>query len=157
KVYDILFFEWWEVGALIILVLTTSATYIRRRIFIFRWVLPAIGWTGWITIAGFLLPEYHRTGDIFTIGVVALLLLALACLALIAVIWDFLRNFRSTLRPVFKIGLVIAVLYLSPLILWTQGIIPRYSTALGVALFLTTTSIIMGIKYLRPILPTVEL
>lgn len=153
QVTNILFFELWEAVALIIPVLTTSAGYIRQSaVHVVRWVILAVGWIGWAAIALVVLPAFHHDEDFITIGLISLPLLLLGSLLSVGAMWDFLRNFRRWLLPVLGTGSAVAVLYLVPIILWTQGTIPRYTTARDVALLLTAAALIVGRAYLSPIL-----
>ncbi len=151
RVQGILFFEWWQAGALIILILTTSKAYLRQEYPFFQ----GIGGIGWLVITVLLLPANHPNSSDYLLitGLLGLILLGIGLLLTIGALVDIVRNFRYVLPPILGTGLVTALLYLLPMILWTQGTIPRYTTAMLFSLFLTASAVTGGYFYLRGILP----
>ena len=161
----ILFFEWWMACALIFLIITSSTAYIRQRLIQpLRRRALITGWLGWGTV--FLGFAYMHFGQIDqatgTTGINGLLcsgLLSLILLIFIAIplsldaLWDIARNFRRQAGHIFLSGLGVGMLYLFPLILWTQGTIPNYLTALIFSLILTLAGLFAAYKYLTRVLP----
>jgi hypothetical protein len=155
-----LFFEFWLAGALVFLVVTTSTLYIRHRLIgLERFIFAGTGWLGWFAITFLLLPDSKVSSDSFemhyiTVGLVSLPLLVFLAIPLsVGSVWDIARNYRQHIRPIVLVGLSSAVLFLLPLVAWTQGTIPRYITALSFAVLLAFSALIAGHLYLKERLP----
>jgi hypothetical protein len=152
----ILFFEFWLAGALSLLVLTTSAAYIRHA-GRFRQLLLGIGWLSWFILTAIFLPFWHLDSN-FAIGVISLPLLVFLAIPLgIAALFDFMKNDMRLLSYVLLVGITNALLFLFPFVLWTQGAIPPYRTALTFSLMLTLGSLAASYVYLKRILPRVPI
>ncbi|MEZ4672445.1 MAG: hypothetical protein R3E39_31460 [Anaerolineae bacterium] len=156
---SILFFELWLAGALAFLVVTTSTTYMRQ--YTRRWgtiVLLCAGWGSWF-ILNLMLPESKGRGGSMEfpwgqIAIISLPLLVFLALPLsIGAVWDIARNFLSVWRKIAGAAVGVGLLFLLPFIPWTQGTIPRYTTALAFALLLALCGVISAAVYLRRVLP----
>jgi hypothetical protein len=159
----ILFYEWCLAGALILLVAATSMYFIRQRsIGIARKGLLAYGWLIWFVLMILLLPDDRPKADSF----VLLLLLFSMCMCLgalffgivwdVVAAWDNLRDFLSAWKLIAVSALCNAFLFLLPFIPWTQGTIPRYTTALIFSLLLTWGGLSAAFYILRERLPVLE-
>jgi hypothetical protein len=152
---SILFFEFWQAGALGFLVVTTCAAYLdwKDRI---RQGLLTIGWGGWFALNIIFLPPYHLNDDfsIYFIGLAMLILIAIPLS--INAVWTLTTKFRRDALKISAVALMCALLYLLPFIPWTQGTIPRYTTALVFALLLAISAVASSWFYLRRVLPPLK-
>lgn len=161
KLIDILFYELWLAGALVFLVVTTSTAYLRypvirwRRL---RFTMLSVGWVGWLVLTiGMLVRSLGIDGDRYTLGLAALPILVLIGIPLtFAALWDIAWNFRPFAKHIFRIAFGVGLLFIAPFIPWTQGTIPRYTTALNFALFLAGAGLLAGFIYLRERLPVLD-
>jgi hypothetical protein len=145
------------------LVVTTSTWYMRSPGL--KTLFLGIGWFGWLYLIWTFVPMYIRQGYLpdtswaylpnlnISAWIAFLLLIFTAIPVTIGTIWDLLKNFRRYIPAIVGVGLITALLFLFPYVLWTQGTIPAYSTARGFALMLTGCSLLAAFTYLKRVLP----
>ncbi len=154
-----LFYELWLAAMLPFLIITTSAAYMRHSGLLRRlWLV--VGWVGWFALAVAFLPadKSDLTGvissDFYWIGFISIILLFFVALPLsIGAVVDITRNFSQVWQPLLVCGVGTGLLYLAPLLAWSQGRIPRYGTANAFALLLAACGIWASWRYLRLRLP----
>ena len=174
KLDAVLYFEIWLTLAIILLVVTTAIAYISQKT-IGRLHKTGIqfGWMCWIGLTLFLYSLRlsvlhsgslegwtHGAGwaDIyFSMGIFSLPIALVVGLPLsLNAVWHLLRYFRRFLFPILLVALGNGLLYLFPYLLWSQGRIPRYTTAVGFVALLMVCGLYASYKYLKPLLPIVE-
>jgi hypothetical protein len=166
KIYDFLGGEIVLSTTLFFLILATSAWYMRRPGV--KTLLGGMGWLGWLALTWTFTPIYEKGWYIFSFSpaefqsspkfggflfVAMPLFIFIAIPVTIGTIWDLLRNFLCYIPAIVGVGLITALLFLFPYVLWTQGTIPAYSTARAFALMLTGCSLLAGFTYFKRVLP----
>lgn len=168
RITGILFFELWLAGALVFLIVTSSAAYIHRFQRRGYGILLMVSWIAWIVFNIMTLDDRLAKAlsvsspdmiliDDYSIAVPSFLALIFLAIPLsLAAIWDIGRNFRPIIKHLLIAAPIPAVLYLLPFLLWSQGTIPPYATAFAFAMGLALIGTIAAWMYLRRVLPTVE-
>lgn len=162
RILGALFYELWLAAMLPFLIITTSTAYMRRARFL-RKLWLAVGWLGWLALAFYFLPmdkanmKGMLASDWYVIGAIGLGLLVFVALPLsIGAVYDVTYNFPRAWRPLLLAGFGTGLLYLLPLVAWSQGIVPNYRTANLFALLLTACVLYTSRSYLLPILQNVS-
>ena len=113
-----------------------------------------VAWIGWGSAPALATPAIPSGG---IPNLTILYVPAVVILALVVSLWQgrsLYRQSRRVLMPVLIVALIGALLYCLPFALWTQGVIPHYSTATLYALALTAATLLAGFSYLRRHLDT---
>ena len=111
--------------------------------------LVSIAWLGWI-MAVMLFPPAKTASYDSTISAMATFVVALfAVPMMLGQVNALIRSNRRALLPTVLVAVLAAVLYLVPYIVWSQGGIPFYTTAMLYALVLIAVTLIAGRLYLR--------
>ncbi len=114
-----------------------------------RIVLVGIAWLGWI-MAVVLFPPAQASGYSSAIPVMATLAVALfAVPMMLGQLSVLIGSNRRALMPTVLVAVLASVLYMLPYIVWSQGGIPFYGTAMLYALALVAGTLIAGRLYLR--------
>jgi hypothetical protein len=155
-----LFSELWLAAALIILVLVIARAYVWKS---FLWkTLAIIGLIGWLYLKTFGTREYHANPSLlsndvyFVSGFLALGLLLISLPLTVIALWNFARTFPRILLKILIVGVITAGLFLLPFAFWSQGTIPKYSTAELFSLILTGCTVYASYRYLQPHLLAIQ-
>src|SRR5258708_14488143 len=135
--------------------MTTSTAYVRSASFLRKFVI-GIGWIGWLILVIGILPYAHLKIDQdpeIPFLIIGGILFLLAIPLTIGSAVDLLRSFRRYFLPILGVGTVTAILYLLPNVLWSQGTIFAYRTAVVFSLILTGISLFVGYGFLKQPLP----
>ncbi len=104
---------------------------------------------GWI-MAVVLFPLAKASGYYAIISVMAAIAVALLAVAvMLEQVYALMRSNRRPLLPAVLVAVLAAVLYLLPYVVWSQGGIPFYTTAMLYVLVLVAAALIVGRLYLR--------
>jgi hypothetical protein len=139
--------------ALLALMLGTLSRRLRptpmRKRETLRMILVGLAWLGW-SMAVVLFPPAPASGYASVIPMMATIAVAvLAVPMMLGQLKGMLFGNRPTLLPALSIATVSAVLFVLPYVVWSQGGIPFYQTAVLFALVLVAVTLIAGRAYLR--------
>ncbi|MBZ0284694.1 MAG: hypothetical protein K8L97_28410 [Anaerolineae bacterium] len=155
QVPSILFFQLILAAILILLVLVTFATYIQENRWNVQEYLVSICWIAWMwpLVATMSIFDFYQNTFLIIVVLITiscgLLMTFVLTIASIPVFW----RYRKELKIALLIGLIAAFLYLFPLIIWTQGTIPRYSTAATFSFLLVISGALAGFHHYQRLYP----
>ncbi|MBN1966549.1 MAG: hypothetical protein JW910_17995 [Anaerolineae bacterium] len=122
------------------------ASIVLTRRHNWRGGLLVLGWAGWIISIALLSATLDFFAAPIVIGVVGFTALIAIVLGLIT-IYDLRREHRMWLTFAGLAALAVAVLFLLPYALWSQGTIPRYRTASVFAVVLAGAMLVTARSY----------
>jgi hypothetical protein len=126
-----------------------------RKLETLRLILVGLAWLGWIMAVVFFPPA--PSGGYYATIISVMAAMAVAVLAvpmMLGQIYGLLTNNRRMLLPTLGIANVSAVLFVLPYVVWSQGGLPFYNSAMLYALVLVAVTLIAGRRYLQRYFPT---
>jgi hypothetical protein len=124
-----------------------GANRVKRRGLFILWT--SLAWLGWLG-ALLVFPPAISRGYLRSMPAIAALAVALFAVptgleSIIATV----RRYRPAVASLVIASVVSVLVFLLPFVLWTQGGIPRYSSALLYALALVAAALLAGNRYVR--------
>ena len=124
---------------LMFLILVTTIAIIHARMWFTRsWLIA--GWIHWIILVFSVTFDDAKIDHTYTVMIWGSALFSLVFIAIPMIIWalwNLIAHYRPAIIPILVAVFLVSAGYLFPLILWTQGLIPRYYVASSFSILLT--------------------